>query len=151
MPGNRRTVTLSPNEVNPFGQQAEVAPDLGLQQQESEEVVLRRTISQFPAGGLSGGEGNFSALLGPMRLRAGDRLPKILPKQSERLEVVAITEKVVILGFLEQDGKVGDRTFAVQLNTRPVVRYMLPSQSVLPPASSPLEGVYVPPGTNETP
>lgn len=148
MPQNRRTLVVETNEINPFGQQAETLPDMAVEQQESEESRLRKAVGKFPVGGISGNAGGYTILLGSLRLKAGDDLPVILPGQSEHLRVVSLTEKSIVLGFLESDGKVGDRTFALQIQTTPSVRYLLPSQSGVTTPESPLQGVYAPPPNN---
>jgi hypothetical protein len=56
----------------------------------------------------------------------GDELPALVNPQLERIAVREITPDRIIFGFVEKDGNTGLRSFSVQYNLDPKIRYALP-------------------------
>jgi hypothetical protein len=116
----KRTVSVPANERNPFGllslppakEEQEVQIEV-----ETEEMKIKRVLSNMRVGGLSGGDGSHRVLLGPMTLAKGDRLPQIFANQVEQLVVDDVSDGKISLRFIEGGGKhSAPRTFAVSFN-----------------------------------
>ncbi|MCX7869857.1 MAG: hypothetical protein N2322_07895 [Terrimicrobiaceae bacterium] len=143
-PGNRAAVVVAPEERNPFAQKVQPVRPAQFEMLDTEESRLRAILANLPVGGVSAGGQSPAVLMGSLRLAVGQELPKLLPNQAERIRVVSVDENVVVFGFLETNGEVGDRTLVRSISLAPEVRYKLPSQSPArggPPPSGVFGGV----------
>lgn len=121
------TTPVSAADRNPFGlvkpppveevraEEAEV---------ETEEMKIRRILSNTRISGVTGAPGDYTVLLGGLSLRAGQEVPRLFANQAERLRVMAITEREIRFVFADKD-PTRVRTFNVRFDLRPRVRSVL--------------------------
>jgi len=129
LPSARQSVIIEAGERNPFGiRQMTTTTDFGIVQGETEESRLRSEIIRFSVSGATvSADGTSSLVFGPMAISEGSELPQLLPSQFERIVVTKISEDEVIFGFLERDGTSNRRSFSVQYNLTPKIRFALPT------------------------
>jgi hypothetical protein len=121
-PEKREPETVREGERNPFGlivlpkEEEEVVETV---QTETEEMRIRRILVNMRISGLSGSEGSYRAILGPMSIKEGDTLPKLFANQAEVLRVAKITDREVVLSFAEKDTNLPPRTLALGFDLQP--------------------------------
>jgi hypothetical protein len=130
-PEKREPAEVMEEERNPFGlvslPPTEVEETATIQA-ETEEMRLRRILGNMRVSGSGGTAGSYSVLLGSMRIRAGDKLPKLFADQAEILTVTSITDREITLSFQENDPNVPPRTIGLGYDLRPRPRSLLPGE-----------------------
>jgi hypothetical protein len=129
LPQDKKPVVVSDSEPNPFGKRTQQAPSEVVLVVESEETRLRGAIQSLPLGGMTRGYGVTKVLLGSHMVAAGQILPDLISGQTERLKVVSVSDDEVELGFMEENGTIGDRKILLAIDLVPVVRYKLRGHS----------------------
>lgn len=128
----KRTPTVVPQgERNPFGLLSVPPPE---QEEtvkievETEEMKIRRVLGNMRVSGLSGEAGSYRALVGSIPVGKGDTLPRLFDDQAEVLVVAEITEKRVVLNFVDRkpSSDVPPRSIALGIDLEPRVRSVLP-------------------------
>ncbi len=118
---------VSPAERNPFGL-VKPPPVEEVRAEEveteTEEMKIRRILSNTRISGLTGTPGNYTVLMGGLALRAGMKVPRLFNDQAEQLRVTEITEREVRFVFADKD-PTRVRTFNVAVDLRPRVRSLL--------------------------
>ena len=130
-PERREPAKVVEGERNPFGlvslPPAEVEETESIQA-ETEEMRLRRILGNMRISGVIGTEGSYRVLLGPMQLKAGDRLPKLFADQAEKLTVASISGREVVLTFEEKDPTIPPRTIGLGYDLAPRPQSLLPGE-----------------------
>ncbi len=130
-PEKREPAKVSEGERNPFGlvslPPTEVEETATIQA-ETEEMRLRRILGNMRVSGASGAVGSYSVLLGPMRIRAGEKLPKLFADQAEVLTVTSITDREITLSFEEKDPDIPPRRIGLGYDLDPRPRSLLPGE-----------------------
>ena len=133
-PDKREPAKVSEGERNPFGlvslPPAEVEETETIAA-ETEEMRLRRILGNMRVSGAGGTAGSRTVLLGPMRIKAGDKLPKLFADQAEILTVTALTDREITLSFEEKDAAVPPRTIGLRYDLRPRPQSLLPGELFL--------------------
>lgn len=128
-PEKRKPTEVTESERNPFGligvpgAPAGAAPTAAAP--ETEEQKLRRILRNMRISGVSGAPGSYRVLLGSMSVREGDILPRLFSDQAEILRVKSITEREIVLAFVEKDDGRPPRTLGLGINIRPDVRSIM--------------------------
>lgn len=138
LPTGRHVERILPEEKNPFGQKVQVKEEALVVEEETEETRLRKLLGDIPIRGVVQSGDACVMMLGPMTLREGIILPNLLPRQTERVKVLKITETEAIFGFVDRDGRADVRTLPRRVDLAPEVRYLIPSKipGTADPASS---------------
>jgi len=149
LPQDKTPEVLEASEPNPFGIRVKQGPTTAVVVAESEETRIRGAIDRMALGGMTRGYGVTKILLGPHMVAAGETLPDVIPRQTERIEVIAVSDDKVELGFVEKNGEVGERIILLGVDLKPVVRYRLhnAAPAVSGEGAVPFEGVYKDHGT----
>ena len=130
-PEKREPSKVLEGERNPFGlvslPPTEVE-DADTIQAETEEMRLRRILGNMRVSGAGGSAGSKSLLLGPMKIKAGERLPKLFADQAEILTVTSITDREIILSFEEKDPNIPPRTIGLGYDLEPRPQSLLPGE-----------------------
>lgn len=132
-PQKRTPVEVAGDERNPFGllsvppptEEEEVKIEV-----ETEEMKIRRILGNMRVAGVSGSPGSYRVMLGSMQLAKGDMVPRLFANQAERLRVEDITERQVILTFVErkQQQDLPPRSIGLGIDLAPRVRSLLPGE-----------------------
>ncbi len=127
LPSTRTFVELREGERNPFGQQMTVLQptDLDTPDAGGEEARLRRLFGAMKVSGASQSGKERRILVGGMILREGDTVPSILRGQQESIRVASISDKRVLLSFVERDASVEARQIRIPITLDPVVTQLL--------------------------
>jgi hypothetical protein len=120
LPEDKVPVALEGSERNPFGKNA---PKTAAAVVENEESRIRAVFERLPVGGVMEGRTGRKVLLGSFVIEEGRQLPPVIPRQSEKLKVLAVAPDKVELAFLESDGTPGLRRIVVNLNMSPSVQF----------------------------
>jgi len=128
----RRSPTQVPSdERNPFGMLALAEPEEKKIEElkvETEEMKLRRVLGNMRVGGRSGEPGSYRVLLGSLLLQEGDMVPKLFANQAELLRVQQISDRQVVLAFVEKKQDLPPRTIGLTIDLEPRVRSLLPGE-----------------------
>jgi hypothetical protein len=131
-PQKRTPVEVTGGERNPFGllsvppptEQEEVKIEV-----ETEEMKIRRILGNMRVAGVSGSPGSYRVMLGSMQLAKGDLVPRLFANQAERLRVEDITERQVILTFVERKQQdLPPRSIGLGIDLTPRIRSLLPGE-----------------------
>lgn len=146
-PSSFTALPVPGNERNPFGLVSVPEPEqpgvAGFE--ETGEAKIRRVLAGMRISGLSGEEGDYRVLLGPLMLRKGDLVPQLFADQAEALRVQSISEREVTFAFVENDPSMEPRTFGVGIDLAPKVRSLMPGEAFRQlVASSPQGGSALP-------
>jgi hypothetical protein len=139
-PEERIPETVEEGERNPFGLLSVPAPEEAEEvtiKVETEEMKIRRILGNMRVAGVSGQPGSYRVLLGSMQLREGDTLPRLFANQAERLRVEEITDRRIVLAFIERSPQkdLPPRTIGLGVDLSPRVRSLLPGEvftSIIP-------------------
>ncbi len=130
-PEKREPAEVLEGERNPFGlvslPPTEVE-EMETVQAETEEMRLRRILSNMRVSGAVGTAGSYSVLLGPMMIRAGEKLPRLFADQAEILTITSITDREIVLTFEEKDSDIPPRTIELGYNVEPRPQSLLPGE-----------------------
>ena len=127
-PDKRDPETVAADERNPFGF---VAPAVSIQaptEAENEEAKLRRVLAGMRVTGNSSGSGPSSALLGPILVREGEVLPRLFADQAEVLRIQSITDREVVIVFVEKDQSKQPRTLNLPVDLSARVKSLMPGE-----------------------
>lgn len=127
LPAARTLVELREGERNPFGQQMTVLQPTDLDTPDSggEEARLRRIFGSMKVSGVSQSGQARRVLVGGMILREGAVVPSILRDQQETVRVTSISDKRVLLSFVERDATVEARQIQIPIALEPAVTQLL--------------------------
>lgn len=132
-PEKRTPVDVPEGERNPFGllsvppPQEDEAVKIEI---ETEEMKIRRILGNMRVAGVGGSPGDLRVMVGSMKLAKGDTVPRLFANQAEELRVEEITERQVVLSFVER-GQPQDqppRTIGLVIDLSPRVRSLLPGE-----------------------
>lgn len=104
-PSKRLPVDVGERERNPFGllaappKQEEKAVQV---EAETEEMKIRRILGNMRVTGRNGSSGAYQVQLGTILVKEGDTLPRLFANQAEDLRVQTITDRQIVLTFLER-------------------------------------------------
>lgn len=132
-PEERVPEKVDEGERNPFGllsvPPAEEKEEIKIEV-ETEEMKIRRILGNMRVAGISGAPGSYRVLLGSMQLAKGDMVPRLFANQAERLRVEDITDRQVVLAFIERSKQkdLPPRTIGLGIDLTPRVRSLLPGE-----------------------
>ncbi len=132
-PEERVPEKVEEGERNPFGllsvPPAEEEEEVKIAV-ETEEMKIRRILGNMRVAGVSGSPGSYRVLLGSMQLAKGDMVPRLFANQAERLRVEDISERQVVLAFIERSKEkdLPPRTVGLGIDLTPRVRSLLPGE-----------------------
>jgi hypothetical protein len=134
LPEEKAPEVVKPSEPNPFSKaDTHVIKEDGASGEENRvrEILSSLPITGYAAAGPNGTDARV--MIGPMKLKRGDFVPKVLADQSVRLRVNAISEDQIDLVWEEKKKSTGmpPRIVTLPVRVRPKVRTELPS---IPPA-----------------
>ena len=132
-PEERVPEKVEEGERNPFGLLSVPAPEQEEEvkiEVETEEMKIRRILGNMRVAGLAGQSGSYRVLLGSMQLGKGDMVPRLFANQAERLRVEDITDRQVVLAFIERSPQkdLPPRTIGLGIDLSPRVRSLLPGE-----------------------
>jgi hypothetical protein len=131
-PQMRTPVEVTGDERNPFGLLSVPPPQEEEQlkiELETEEMKIRRILGNMRVAGLSGSPGSYRVMLGSMQLAKGDMVPRLFANQAERLRVEDITERQIVLTFVERKQQdLPPRSIGLGIDLVPRVRSLLPGE-----------------------
>jgi len=131
VPEKREPAKVLEGERNPFGL-VSVPPaeteETATIEAETEEMRLRRILGNMRIAGVMGAPGDYRVLLGSMQVRQGDKLPKLFANQAEVLRVESITDREIVLSFVEKDPSLPPRTIGLGYDLQPRPRSLLPGE-----------------------
>jgi hypothetical protein len=131
-PEERVPEKVKEGERNPFGMLSVPAPEEEEVkiEVETEEMKIRRILGNMRIAGVSGQPGSYRVLLGSMQLARGDMVPRLFANQAEQLRVEDITDRQIILAFIErgQQKDLPPRTIGLGIDLSPRVRSLLPGE-----------------------
>ena len=132
-PEERVPEKVAEGERNPFGMLSVPVPQEEEEvriEVETEEVKIRRILGNMRVTGVSGRSGSYRVLLGSMQLGPGEIVPRLFANQAERLRVEEITDRQVVLAFIErsQQKDLPPRTIGLGIDLAPRVRSLLPGE-----------------------
>jgi hypothetical protein len=132
-PGQRRPTDVTAGERNPFGLLAVKQPEEEKEvkiEVETEEMKIRRILGNMRVAGLIGQPGGYRVMIGSMKLAEGDLVPRLFANQGEVLRVENITERQILLSFVErkQESDMPPRTIGLNVDLAPRVRSILPGE-----------------------
>lgn len=124
LPEEKAPEVVKPSEPNPFSKaDNHVIKEDGAS---GEENRVRDILSSLPITGyVEGGAEGARVLVGPMKLRRGDFVPKVLPEQSVQLRVNSITRDQIDLIWVEKKSKnsgLAPRVVTLPVRMSPTVR-----------------------------
>jgi hypothetical protein len=132
-PGARKPLYVREGARNPFGllsvpppeEEEEVKIEI-----ETEEMKIRRILGNMRVVGVSGGPGSYRVVLGSMQLAMGDIVPRLFANQGEVLRVDDITDRQIVLSFVERNKQqdMPPRTIGLGIDLAPRVRSLLPGE-----------------------
>jgi len=132
LPEEKQAITLSDAERNPFGKPGPKTPLKPEEDTESEEARIRGIFGGLSTVGVGERDGEYSALVGSLVVKAGSELPPILPNQKERLRVLRVRKDTIEIGFVEKDETAETRTITLIVAMKPEVRYDLGIRTAKP-------------------
>lgn len=132
-PEKRTPTGVTEGERNPFGLLSVPPPEEEVDvkiEAETEEMKIRRVLGNMRVTGLSGEPGSYRVLLGTTSLAEGDTVPRLFANQGEVLRVEEITDRQVLLAFVERRAAADapPRTLALSIDLQPRVRSVLPGE-----------------------
>ena len=108
---------VSESEKNPFtGSATKVTDQMMPAEPVTEEKKIRRVLANLRVSGISQSSSGPRVVLGSLPLGEGDELPKLFAGQSERLKVKSITERDVVLVFVEPETSRKERSIGVRFD-----------------------------------
>jgi len=110
---------LSEGGESPFGMATALLEEISPTRRMSEEQKLRSVLSKIRVSGRMGEDGSYRVLLGPMLVGVGDVLQPIFVNQVERLKVQSISDRGVVLEFVEKEQTAEPRTIGLPYDLRP--------------------------------
>ncbi len=129
LPEMRTPTEVKQGERNPFGLVSVPPPEEKKAaepiKEETEEKKIGRILRNMRASGLGGEPGNYTVLLGPLKLREGEELPRLFANQAEVLRVTSITDHAILLTFSEKDPNLPPRTIGLNIDLKPRVHSLL--------------------------
>lgn len=130
-PDQRGEIIVPEGERNPFGLVAAPPAEEEEQQvlEETEEMKIRRILGNMRVSGLSGQPGSYTALLGTLVLKEGEKLPRLFRDQGEVLTVQSITEREVLFAFEEKAPGLPPRLLGVSVSLAPTVDSLLAGET----------------------
>lgn len=117
-PDSREPVKVKETERNPFSFVAVATDERVPAEPVKEETKLRQLFTNLRVTGFSDAPGGRRVLLGSLSLGVGDEVPRLFSGQAEKLSVQAITERGVVLKFLETDGSRDERSILVPFDIK---------------------------------
>jgi hypothetical protein len=132
-PGERKPLDFTEAERNPFGLLSVPPPEEEEEvkiEVETEEMKIRRILGNMRVVGVSGGPGSYRVVLGSMQLAMGDIVPRLFANQGEVLRVDNITDRQIVLSFVERNKQqdMPPRTIGLGIDLKPRVRSLLPGE-----------------------
>ena len=132
-PEKRTPIDVPDGERNPFGllsvppPQEEEAVKVEI---ETEEMKIRRILGNMRVVGVGGSPGDLRVMVGSMKLAKGDIVPRLFANQGEVLRVEEITDRQIVLSFVERNREqdVPPRTIGLGIDLSPRVRSLLPGE-----------------------
>ncbi|MDB6072816.1 MAG: hypothetical protein JWO89_456 [Verrucomicrobiaceae bacterium] len=136
LPDEKAPEVVKPSEPNPFSK----ADNHAIKEDgaSGEENRVREILAGLPITGyVDGGVEGPRVLVGPMKLRRGDFVPKVLAEQSVMLRVNSISREQIDLIWVEKKSKnsgLAPRVVTLPVRVKPKVRIALPSLPAAPEA-----------------
>ena len=132
VPESRVEEEVAEDEKSPFGELVTTAAGLfATKEPVTEEKRIREVLNNMRVSGLSGLPGAYRALVGPMALAKGEILPPLFASQAEVLKVRDVTERAVVLEFVESGSAKPPRTIGLPVSLAPRVDSLLPGEMFL--------------------
>lgn len=130
-PEAREPLEVQESEKNPFGMVTKVADQMVPAQPVTEEIKIRQVLSNLRVSGLSGSSDGARVMLGSLSLGVGDELPRLFAGQVERLVVKSITDRGVVLVFVEPEASRKERSIGLPIDLKPRVDSLLVGEAFI--------------------
>lgn len=101
LPELRQPLKVSPDERNPFAVARKVLERIPGIVTDTERERIERLLRAMRVSGVSESPSGRRALLGSLSLGQGDELPKLFADQADRLVVKSITDRELVIEFLD--------------------------------------------------
>lgn len=121
----RKKLKVEETERNPFGMVSKVADRTISAEPVSEQKRIERVLRAMRVAGLSDSPSGPRVMLGSFSLGVGEELPPLFFGQVERLAVKSISDRGVLLVFVEPEDSRKERTVGLSFDLRPQVNSML--------------------------
>lgn len=125
LPELRQPEKVEDEERNPFGVAAKVFEQFVGPAEVSEQQRLQQVLSNLRVSGVSVSGNSRRVLLGSLAVGEGDELPPLFAGQVEKLVVKSITDRGVVLRFVENQQSKSERTIGLSFNLSPRVDSLL--------------------------
>jgi hypothetical protein len=103
-PESRIPVEVEEDEKSPFADVYTAGSGFVAKQPVTEEKRIRELLAAMRVSGLAGSPGAYRALIGPISVAKGDTLPPLFAGQAEVLRVKDVTERALVIEFVESGG-----------------------------------------------
>jgi len=107
-PESRIPVEVEEDEKSPFADVYTAGPGFVAKQPVTEEKRIRELLAAMRVSGLAGSPGAYRALIGPISVAKGDTLPPLFAGQAEVLRVKDVTERALVIEFVESGSRPTD-------------------------------------------
>lgn len=130
-PDSRDYTAIKEDEINPFGMVTMMLDQMVKTETVTEEKRLRQILTGMRVSGIGGSEESMSAQVGSVLVRQGDLLPRLFAGQAEKLRVRSISDRGVVLEFIERNNNKEPRTIGLPVDLRPRVDSFLAGEAFL--------------------
>lgn len=151
-PDERRLKKLQVEETerNPFGMVTKVMDQAAPSQPLTEEKKIRQVLSSLRVTGFSDSPSGPRVVLGSLSLGVGDQLPRLFANQVEKLVVKSITDRGVVLTFVDSEAWRKERSIGLPIDLQPRVDSLLVGETFMKAVPLDEEGTpSLPPLENE--
>jgi hypothetical protein len=118
-PESRTPERVEESDRNPFGMVTRLLDQMVSAEPVSEERKIRQVLSNLRITGFADSSAGRRVLLGSLALGVGDQLPQLFVGQVERLKVKVITDRDVVLQFVESDASRAERNIGLRIDLKP--------------------------------
>lgn len=123
-------VDVKEAEVSPFSMVAKLIDEFApARPTATEEQKIRRVLSGMRVSGLAGSSDRRRVLIGSMTAAEGDPLPPLFYNQAEQLKVFSISERAVVLEFIEKQREGEPRRIELPFDLSARVDSLLPGEA----------------------
>lgn len=128
-PTDKRSLALKDSERNPYAKRSVQDEIDETAEQNSEEIAIRKKLSELSVAGSSHGRQGLRLLLGDILIQRGIVIPPLLANQTHHLKVIDLTSNKIILGWLDiETGALTGKTLQINYDLAPTVQYVLQGQ-----------------------
>lgn len=116
LPELRQPVEVRPEERNPFAAATKAFERMTGIVTDTERDRIEKLLRAMRVSGVSDSPAGRRVLMGPLSLGVGDEVPTLFADQVDRLVVKSITEREIVLEFLNSDSTKRGRPLSLPIN-----------------------------------